>query len=98
MYRPYQISLNAAVGETKVIEPGVRIGEIAIIAMPDGGELWLRIGNNPDYIQVTKPVTFAPDNENDANNGLWYKVVTPLAGQAVQLLVSWGGALKTLLI
>lgn len=97
-YQPFIISLNAAVPETKLLDAGQLIGEIAVPAVPDGGELWLRIGKNPDFIQVTKPITFAPDNDNDANNGVTYKVVTPLAGAAVQVIVSWAGSLKTLLI
>lgn len=97
-YQPFLISLNAAVAETKLLDAGQQIGEIAIPAVPDGAELWLRIGKNPDFIQITKPVTFAPDNDNDANNGVSYKVVNALPGATVQVIVSWAGSLKTLLI
>lgn len=97
-YQPFFISLNAAVAETKLFDAGQQIGEIAIPAVPDGGELWLKIGKNPDFLQITKPVTFAPDNDNDANFGVTYKVVNALPGAVVQVIVSWAGSLKTLLI
>lgn len=97
-YRPYFIALDVVKPETQLLQAGLRLGELAIPAVPDGAELWVKIGNNPDYIQVTKPVTFAPDNDNDANNGVWYKITTPLPGASIQVLVSWAGALNTLLI
>lgn len=98
MYRVYSVSLAAAAGETVLVDESSRITEIAILSVPDGGEIQLRIGNNADWIAVTKAVTFAPDNDNDADHGIRYRVVNVLAGAAVQIIVSFGGTMKTVLL
>lgn len=93
MYEVKKIDLSVVKSSDQtLVSASRRITEFFVLDMPAGAAFLLKVGNNADFIPITRPFTMEPTDEQESNNGLYWQNELAQAGVIITIVVVFGSA------
>ena len=91
-YRTYSIDLSVLnANRVQIVPPGQQLGEVFSLTFPTGASMGLSFGQG-DSITIDRPFSFAPDDPDTQQQGLFYTVPAAQPGVVVEIIVASAGA------
>lgn len=78
--------------QKELVGSGKRISEIYMMDLNAGSVFWLRVGEANPLQPISRPFSFEPDGDDEANRGLYYSNPIASPGVLAYIVVVYGKA------